>query len=112
MIRVHTLVVGGGPAGATASRFLASRGIETLLVERDLSYVKPCGGGMPSYALQELRIPPEIVRKSVCKIRVVPPRGEDLVITFPEGHLCMTERGTFDRVLRDMAVAEGARLEE
>ena len=112
MIRVHTLVVGGGPAGSTAARFLASRGIETLLVERDLSYVKPCGGAIPSYALQELGIPAHVVRRQVGRIRIVPPRSEDLVITFPEGHLCITERGTFDRVLREMAAEAGAVIEE
>lgn len=112
MIRVHTLVVGGGPAGSTAARFLASRGIETLLIERDLSYAKPCGGAIPSYALSELGIPGDVVRKEIRKIRIVPPRGEDLVIAFPEGHLCITERGAFDGFLRERASAAGALIEE
>jgi len=34
----NVLVVGGGPAGATAARLLAQHGLETLMLEKDLSF--------------------------------------------------------------------------
>jgi len=39
------LVVGGGPAGAVAARSLAEWGEEVILIERNPSFKKPCGGG-------------------------------------------------------------------
>ncbi|MDO8746166.1 MAG: FAD-dependent monooxygenase [Thermodesulfovibrionales bacterium] len=47
MLRTKVLVIGGGPAGSTAARFLAKEGIGTILLERNFSFVKPCGGGIP-----------------------------------------------------------------
>jgi len=39
------IVVGGGPAGATASRFCAQAGLKTLLIEKEkFPRYKPCGG--------------------------------------------------------------------
>ncbi len=108
MIRTHVLIVGGGPAGSTAARFLARQGIETILVERDFSYVKPCGGGIPSATINELDIPRSVIRKEVRKIRIVSPKGEKIDIALTGGHLCITERGILDSTLREMARVEGA----
>lgn len=43
------IVVGSGPAGATAARHLARGGIKTLLLEKEkMPRYKPCGGGVTS----------------------------------------------------------------
>lgn len=112
MVRTHTLVIGGGPAGATAARFLAGQGRETILVERNMSFVKPCGGGIPSTALEEFKIPHTIVRKEARKILVVSPRGEAQEIALTGGYLAMTDRAFFDKVLRELAGREGAVVTE
>lgn len=112
MLRTHVLVIGGGPAGSTAARFLADNNIDTILVERDLSYIKPCGGGIPSTALHELNISEEIVKKKTNKMRIVSPKGEDVEIELKGGHLCITERGDFDSKLRKMASDKGASIME
>jgi len=41
MLITNVLVIGGGPAGSIAARFLAAHNIDTILIERDLSYIKP-----------------------------------------------------------------------
>ena len=41
-----TIVVGGGPSGATATYDLARRGLNVLLLERGFR-IKPCGGAIP-----------------------------------------------------------------
>ncbi|PIX87991.1 MAG: hypothetical protein COZ31_07570, partial [Nitrospirae bacterium CG_4_10_14_3_um_filter_44_29] len=38
MLRTKVLVVGGGPAGSTAARFLAKEGIDAILLERNFSF--------------------------------------------------------------------------
>jgi geranylgeranyl reductase len=112
MIRTNVLIIGGGPAGATAARILAGNKIEATLVERDLSYVKPCGGGIPSSAFEELSIPENAVKKKISKISIISPSGEKIDVELGGGCLCITERGAFDAQLRQMAIAQGASMME
>jgi geranylgeranyl reductase len=110
MLRTEVLVIGGGPAGSTAARFLARSGVDTLLVERNFSFVKPCGGGIPSFLLQEMDLPEHPVKKYVDTIKVVSPRGEILHIPLKGGSIAIVERGEFDQVLRSEAEKSGTRL--
>lgn len=112
MLRTNVLIIGGGPAGSFASRFLAGNNIDAILVERDLSYIKPCGGGIPSTALHELNIPEEIIKKKIKKIIMVSPKGERVYVDLTEGYLCITERGLFDAKLREVAQKKGASIIE
>ena len=54
------VVVGGGPAGATAAADLASGGAKVLLVERAFR-IKPCGGAIPPRLIEAFDIPDEFV---------------------------------------------------
>lgn len=56
-------VIGGGPAGLTASAFLAKRGIQVTIYEK-YDYL----GGLLVHGIPEFRLPKEIVKKSVEKI--------------------------------------------
>ena len=112
MIRTNVLIIGGGPAGATAARILAGNKIETTLVERDFSYVKPCGGGIPSSAFSELEIPENTVKKKIKKISIISPCSERINVELSGGSLFITERGVFDAHLRELAVAQGASVIE
>ncbi|MEI6045356.1 MAG: FAD-dependent monooxygenase, partial [Chloroflexota bacterium] len=64
--RAKVLVVGGGPGGATAGKFLAESGLETVVVERSFSKPKPCGGAVPPLVMSEFGVPPEIID---CRMR-------------------------------------------
>ncbi|NJA90251.1 FAD-dependent oxidoreductase, partial [Rhodocyclus tenuis] len=46
------VIIGGGPAGATATNDLAKAGRRVLLLERG-GRIKPCGGAIPPQALKE-----------------------------------------------------------
>lgn len=46
------IVIGSGPAGSTAARLLAGRGLDVLVFDREVfPRVKPCGGGLTTRAL-------------------------------------------------------------
>ena len=47
-MKYDVIVVGSGPAGSTAAKFIAEKGFKILLIEKDkLPRDKPCGGGLP-----------------------------------------------------------------
>ncbi len=110
MLRTKALVIGGGPAGSTAARFLAKNGHDAIMVERNLSFVKPCGGGIPSTAFDELGIPKSAIKKEVKKIKIVSPNGDVLEIELKGGAIALVKRGEFDALLREEARDCGAEL--
>lgn len=111
-LRTKVLVVGGGPAGSIASRILAGNGIDVILLERNLSFVKPCGGGVPSSAFEEFCIPRTIIKKEVKGIKLVSPRDKELYIELKGGHIVIVLRGEFDNVMRHLAAENGVRVLE
>jgi len=47
-MKYDVTIVGGGPAGSTAAKFLSEKGIKTLLIDKSkFPRYKPCGGGFP-----------------------------------------------------------------
>ncbi len=56
-------VIGGGPAGLTASSFLAKAGIKVTIYEK-YDYL----GGLLVHGIPEFRLPKEIVKKTIDKI--------------------------------------------
>jgi geranylgeranyl reductase len=112
MLKTKILIVGGGPAGSTAARILAENNIDVILLERNLNFDKPCGGGVPSSIFKEFRLPGNIVKREVKSIRIVSPSGKELNIDLKGGSLSIVERSEFDKVLRDEACLKGAKVLE
>lgn len=92
-MRTKVLVIGGGPAGATAAGVLSRAGVETVLIEKNLSYVKPCGGAIPSGALKELEIPERLVKKKIKKIKLFSPSGQSVEADLKAGFIAIVNRG-------------------
>ena len=107
MREVDVVVVGGGPAGATAAHELAQRGRDVLLLDR-AGRPKPCGGAVPPQLIQDFAIPPELVVAHIDTARVVSPRGRRVDIAVGDGFVGMVDRDRFDEWLRERARAAGA----
>ena len=56
-------IIGGGPAGLTASAFLARKGVQVTIYEK-YDYL----GGLLVHGIPAFRLPKEIVQKTVDKI--------------------------------------------
>lgn len=111
-LSTKVLVIGGGPAGATAATYLAEAGSDVMLLERDLSFVKPCGGGLSLSVFDKLRIPRTAIRREIRNIRIVSPKGKAVDVELKGGGLAIVERGEFDGILREKAKDCGARVIE
>ncbi len=101
------VVVGGGPAGATAAHEMAKRGRKTLLLDK-AGRVKPCGGAVPPQLLVDFDVPRSVLVAEVDCARVISPRGHNVDIPVGDGFVGMVDRGSFDEWLRQRAVDFGA----
>jgi len=101
------VVVGGGPAGATAATTLARAGRHTLLLDR-AGRIKPCGGAIPPKAVRDFAIPDEQLCTTVGGARIISPKGRAVPMPIGDGFVGMVDRGPFDEWLRNRAALAGA----
>jgi len=106
------LVVGGGPAGATAARQLAEAGLDVILLQKDLNYDKPCGGALPLKAFSEFNLDESLINHTVDALRLTAPSGYPADVPLRDTPLAVVDRQTFDAHLRSLAEAAGVRLIE
>ncbi len=107
MKKVDVVVVGGGPAGATAAHELAQKGHDVVLLDR-AGRVKPCGGAVPPRLMEAFDVPESILVNQVDTARILSPRGEKVDIPVGDGFVGMVDRGPFDEWLRTRAASAGA----
>ena len=105
------VVVGGGPAGATAATDLARAGRKVLLFDRG-GRIKPCGGAIPPRLIRDFDIPDHLIVGRAVAARMIAPseRAVDMPVdpAGTGGYVGMVDRETFDAWLRDHAAAAGA----
>jgi len=101
------VVVGGGPAGATAAHEIAREGRSVMLLDRD-GRVKPCGGAVPPRLLDQFDVPEERLVNRVHTARVIGPARRHVDIPVGDGFVGMVDRGPFDEWLRRRAARAGA----
>jgi len=101
------VVVGGGPAGATAAHELARAGRQVVLLDR-AGRIKPCGGAIPPRLIRDFDIPADQIVARATSARMVSPAGAQVDIPIEQGHVGMVDREHFDAWLRQRAVAAGA----
>jgi geranylgeranyl reductase len=104
---VDAVVVGGGPAGATAATDLARLGRRVVLLDR-AGRIKPCGGAIPPRLIRDFAIPDELLVAKIRSARMVSPRDRAVDMPVGEGFVGMVDRGPFDEWLRARAALAGA----
>ncbi len=102
------VIVGGGPAGATAATDLAKAGRSVLLLDRG-GRIKPCGGAIPPRAIRDFAIPPSQIVARVTSARMVAPSRIGVDMPIEDGYVGMVDREHFDEWLRIRAAEAGAR---
>lgn len=102
------VVVGGGPAGATAAADLARNGRSVLLLDR-AGRIKPCGGAIPPICVREFDIPDSLIVARATGARIVAPSAKEADMPIDgEGYVGMVDREHFDEWLRERAESLGA----
>lgn len=111
------LVVGASVGGSIAACTLRALGVDVILLERDLNYIKPCGGAVPPLVFNEYDLPEDLIDRKVTTAVVASPRQ---MAEFPvasshpsdRDFIAMVRREKFDRYIRQRAVDQGATLIE
>ena len=101
------LVVGGGPAGATAAYELAKAGRSVMLLDR-AGRTKPCGGAVPPQLLRDFDVPESLMVARIDTARIISPTWRTVDIPVGNGYVGMVDRDVFDEWLRTRAANAGA----
>ena len=105
------IIAGAGPAGAVAGKYLAASGKKVLLLQKDLSFKKPCGGGLRIDAFDEFDIDKKTIHCIVNEI-ILESKRSHITYDISNNPLAIVDRLTFDQSLRHDAVRAGAELRE
>ena len=107
MEQFDVVVVGGGPAGATAAHEMAQTGRKVLLLDK-AGRIKPCGGAVPPQLLKDFNVPEELLVARIDTARMISPRSHKVDIPVGKGFVGMVDRDVFDEWLRVRAESAGA----
>lgn len=110
------VIVGAGPAGATAAYHLAKRGRSVLLLEKQqLPRYKPCGGGVSPEVAQWFDFSFEpVISQKVTSIRYTHKLKDTVEADLPAGTeaIWMVRRDEFDHYLVKQSQQQGALLKD
>ncbi len=101
------VVVGGGPAGATAAEDLARSGKTVAMIDR-AGRIKPCGGAIPPRLIEDFDIPEAQIVAKINTARMISPTHRQVDIPIENGFVGMVDREHFDEFLRVRAEKAGA----
>ncbi|MCH8069165.1 MAG: NAD(P)/FAD-dependent oxidoreductase [Candidatus Marinimicrobia bacterium] len=110
--KYDVIVVGGGPAGSTAARYVALNGARVLLLEKDRDIGVPvrCGEAVSDEGLRIFMEPdPRWIKSTITRIRLVSPSGHEIEFDLKaKGYIL--DRRIFDYDLAQYAAQEGATI--
>ncbi len=111
------LIVGAGPAGATAARTLAVAGARVLLLDRArFPRNKPCGGAISMRVLGRFPyLEPALARiptHRISRLHLEGPAGDSVKVRSPSPAALLIRRLEFDDLLVRLAAEAGAELVE
>ncbi|HOL82255.1 MAG TPA: NAD(P)/FAD-dependent oxidoreductase [Ignavibacteriales bacterium] len=111
--RYDVVVVGGGPAGSVAARYVAEAGLSVIILEkdRDIGYPVRCGEAVAHEGLEQfIDIDSKFISSYIDKFIMVAPNGEE--VEFPLGGVkgYVLDRKIFDYELAKIAAKYGAEI--
>jgi geranylgeranyl diphosphate/geranylgeranyl-bacteriochlorophyllide a reductase len=107
---VEFLVVGCGPAGATAAREAARAGVRTLVLERDavVGEKRVCAAGLRPGFCETFDLPRRLIHCDTPRLALFDARGGEHEVFFGPGHTSTREE--LDGTMAEQAAAEGAEI--
>jgi digeranylgeranylglycerophospholipid reductase len=109
---LDVIVVGGGPVGLHTARCLSAKGFEVEVLEEHLSAGEPvhCTGILSPEIFKEFSIDSNSTLNELRKVRFYSPKGQVIHYRTERVEAVVVDRRAFDRNLKDLACACGARI--
>jgi len=111
-MKTDVVIVGAGPAGSTAAKYLADAGVDVLLVDaHQFPRKKACGGGIPMRVLKRypyLENSDFIEAYSYGGVTYSASMNYTMTIEKEDPLIAMVQRDTFDNALLNFAIDAGA----
>jgi geranylgeranyl reductase family protein len=111
-MQYDVVIIGAGPAGSTAAKFLSEKGVRVLLVDKStFPRDKPCGGGLPARVLKRYKYIEEngLIESCSYDIRLYSFSLKHTIdIQRDTPLIAMVLRGKFDEGLVNLAMRSGA----
>lgn len=108
------IVVGAGPAGTSAAKTLAEKGLDVLVLDRNQEIGTPvrCGEGLSDNSVKKLglKLPEKCIAQGIEGAYVYAPNGKKINITFGGTKGYILERKMFDKWLAIEASKAGAKV--
>ncbi len=104
-------VIGAGPAGSTASRYLAKQGLKVCIIDKDtFPRSKPCGGGFAQALLDDFPYVKKRANeflKGIARLGILHSPNRHIALS-GKVEMALTLRTDFDNVLFESALEQGA----
>ncbi len=108
------IVVGAGPGGTAAAKYLASKGYDVVIYEKrqEIGAPKRCGEGISFGGLERLglELPKNCVRQVINSALVYAPDNSHVEVSYGKDYGYVVERKMFDKWLAEEAVRKGAKV--
>ncbi len=106
------VVVGGGPAGATAAKTAAERGARVLLLEEHREIGRPvqCTGLLSVRGFEEAGADPSVILREIRGAFAYAPSGRRIALEQPKTHAYVMDRARFDCDLMGQASRAGVEV--
>jgi geranylgeranyl reductase len=101
------LVVGGGPAGSTISRYLANK-FDVILIQ-DKKWKKPCGGGTKTKIFKEFDLDTNLIKEKFNSLKMIY-KNNTIDLSLLGDNLSIVFRDEFDEYLRNKAKENGVTI--
>lgn len=107
-------VIGAGPAGSTAAKSCAVRGLKTLCLDRRaFPRPKTCGGGITTAALNTIGfpLPGQMVLSQIRNLQSFF-QDKSVRISHPRAFMVIADRSVFDNFLMERAIEAGVEFRQ
>jgi geranylgeranyl reductase family protein len=112
-MKYDVVISGAGPAGSRCAEVIANAGYKVALIEKDVNYRKPCGGGIPRGSIFQYY--PQLRKLDLVKKNSIVMYSADhhkLEHSYDESttNAIVIDRLEFDNLVRNVAVEAGVEL--